>query len=199
MEKLQIAYPILVEGKYDRLALLSVVEAQVLTTEGFGIFKKKEKLALLRALAKKTPIIVLTDPDGAGKVIRAHVTSALPKDRIIPLYVPQIKGKESRKQAPSAAGFLGVEGQERDLLYRLLEPFATDVPVGADNPLSKVDFFEDGLTGTADCAARRAALAAAFELPTDMTPNALLAALRVVATYEEYKATVRRLFENEKK
>ena len=199
MEKLQIAYPILVEGKYDRLALLSVVEAQVLTTEGFGIFKKKEKLALLRALAKKTPIIVLTDPDGAGKVIRAHVTSALPKDRIIPLYVPQIKGKESRKQAPSAAGFLGVEGQERDLLYRLLEPFATDVPVGADNPLSKVDFFEDGLTGAADCAARRAALAAAFELPTDMTPNALLAALRVVATYEEYKTTGRRLLENEKK
>ena len=199
MEKLQIAYPILGEGKYDRLALLSVVEAQVLTTEGFGIFKKKEKLALLRALAKKTPIIGLTDPDGAGKGIRAHVTSALPKDRIIPLYVPQIKGKESRKQAPSAAGFLGVEGQERDLLYRLLEPFATDVPVGADNPLSKVDFFEDGLTGTADCAARRAALAAAFELPTDMTPNALLAALRVVATYEEYKTTVRRLFENEKK
>ena len=195
MEKLKIAYPILVEGKYDRLALLSVVEAQVLTTEGFGIFKKKEKLALLRALAKKTPIIVLTDPDGAGALIRSHVTSALPKDRIIPLYVPQIEGKERRKQVPSAAGFLGVEGQERELLYRLLEPFTTDAPVGADNPLSKVDFFEDGLTGTADCAARRAALAAAFDLPADMTPNALLAALRVVATYDEYKATVARLFD----
>lgn len=199
MEKLKIAYPILVEGKYDRLALLSLAEAQVLTTEGFGIFKKKEKLALLRALAKKTPIIVLTDPDGAGKLIRAHIASALPKDRIIPLYVPQIAGKESRKQAPSAAGFLGVEGQERELLHRLLAPFATDAPVGADNPLSKVDFFEDGLTGTADCAARRAALAAAFELPPDMTPNALLAALRVVATYEEYKAAVARLFQNAEK
>lgn len=199
MEKLKIAYPILVEGKYDRLALLSVAEAQVLTTEGFGIFKKKEKLALLRALAKKTPIIVLTDPDGAGTLIRSHIASALPKDRIIPLYVPQIEGKERRKQAPSAAGFLGVEGQERELLHRLLSPFATNAPVGADNPLSKVDFFEDGLTGTADCAARRAALAAAFALPPDMTPNALLAALRVVATYDEYKAAVERLFGNEKK
>ena len=194
MEKLKISYPILVEGKYDRLALLSVAEAQVLTTDGFGVFKKKEKLALLRALAKKTPIIVLTDPDGAGTLIRSHIASALPRDRIIPLYVPQIKGKEKRKAAPSAEGFLGVEGQERELLYRLLAPFAADAPVAADNPLSKLDFFEDGLTGTADCAARRAALADAFDLPPDMTPNALLAALRVIATYDEYKRTVAKLF-----
>lgn len=194
MKKLQIKYPILVEGKYDRLALLNVIEGQILTTEGFGIFKKKEKLALLRALAKKTPIIVLTDPDGAGKLIRSHITSALPKDRVIPLYVPQIEGKEKRKQAPSAAGFLGVEGQESELLYQLFAPFAADAPIGADNPLCKADFYADGLTGTPDCASRRAALAATFGLPGDMTPNALLAALRVVATYEEYRAAVTRLF-----
>ena len=113
----------------------------------------------------------------------------MPADRLIPLYVPQIKGQEKRKAEPSAAGFLGVEGQERQLLYDLLAPLATDGPL-TDNPLSKVDLYEDGLTGTANAAARRNALAAQFDLPADMTPNALLAALRVVATYEESKAAV---------
>lgn len=193
MEKLKIHYPVIVEGKYDRLALLGVMEGQILTTEGFGIFKKKEKLALLRALAAKTPIIVLTDPDGAGKLIRAHIGSAVSPDRIIPLYVPQIKGKEKRKKDPSAQGLLGVEGQERELLFELLAPFADEGAV-AENPLSKLDFFEAGLTGAENCAERRAQLAAYFGLPCDMTPNALLAALRVVASYEEYKAAVRELF-----
>ena len=154
MEKLKIKYPVIVEGKYDRLRLLSVMEGQVLTTDGFGIFKNKEKLALLRALAKKTPVVVLTDPDGAGKLIRAHIGSALPKGRILPLYVPQIKGKEKRKAEPSAAGLLGVEGQERALLYELLAPLADDAPI-AENPLSKVDFYVDKLPGCEGAAARR--------------------------------------------
>ena len=188
-EKLKIRYPVIVEGKYDRLRLLSVMEGQILTTDGFGIFKKKEKLALLRTLAKKTPIVVLTDPDGAGTLIRSHIGSAIPRERLIPLYVPRIPGKEKRKAEPSAAGFLGVEGQERQLLYDLLAPLAVDDSL-VENPLSKVDFYEDGLTGTENAAARRDALAAQFDLPPEMTPNALLAALRVVATYDEYKAAV---------
>ena len=85
MEKLHIAYPVIVEGKYDRLRLLSVMEGQILTTDGFGIFKNKEKAALLRALAAKTPLIVLTDPDGAGTLIRAHIGAAVPKERITDL------------------------------------------------------------------------------------------------------------------
>ena len=192
MEKLHIPYPVIVEGKYDRLRLLSVMEGQILTTDGFGLFKKKEKLALFRALAKKTPVIVLTDPDGAGKLIRAHIGSAIPKERLIPLYVPRIAGKESRKAAPSAEGVLGVEGQEAALLRELLQPFAEgEVPPRA--PITKADLYEDGLTGSEGCTARRAALAEAFGLPGDMTPNALLAALSVVATYEEYKAAVHQL------
>lgn len=189
-EKLKIRYPVIVEGKYDRLRLLSVMEGQILTTEGFGIFKQKEKLALLRALAQKTPLIVLTDPDGAGTLIRAHIGSAVSPDRLIPLYVPQVKGKEKRKDAPSAAGFLGVEGQERALLREILAPFAEDGAPMAENPLSKADLYEDGLTGNENAAARRNALAAKFGLPADMTPNALLAALRVVATLAEYKKAV---------
>ena len=194
-DKLKIPYPVIVEGKYDRLRLLSVMEGQILTTEGFGIFKQKEKLALLRALAKKTPLIVLTDPDGAGTLIRSHIGSAVSPDRLIPLYVPQVEGKEKRKAAPSAAGFLGVEGQERDLLRGLLAPFVEDGMPISENLLSKTDLYEDGLTGSENAAVRRNALAAKFGLPADMTPNALLAALRVVATFEEYKNAVAELDE----
>ena len=185
MEKLKIPYPVIVEGKYDRERLLCVMEGQILTTDGFGIFKKKEKLALFRALAEKSPLIVLTDPDGAGTLIRSHIGSAVPRERIIPLYVPAIKGKEARKAEPSAAGLLGVEGQERELLYELLLPFVGDIAPRSE--ITKVDFYEDGLTGGPNSSARRDALAARFSLPSGMTPNALLAALRVIATKEEYK------------
>ncbi len=192
MEKLKIAYPVIVEGKYDRLRLLEVMEGQILTTEGFGVFKKKETLALFRALAKQSPVIVLTDPDGAGTLIRSHIVSALPPDRVIPLYVPEIRGKEKRKQTPSAAGLLGVEGQDRARLYELLAPFAgAGRPMG--EPITKVDLYEDGLTGAPDSAARRDALAARFELPAGMSPNALLKALAVIATKAEYRAAVRSL------
>ena len=184
MEKLKIAYPVIVEGKYDRLRLLCVMEGQILCTDGVGIFKQKEKLALLRALAKKSPLIVLTDPDGAGKLIRAHIGSAVPKDRIIPLYVPQIAGKERRKAEFSAEGFLGVEGQEQQLLYELLAPFVGEV--APRDLITKTDLFECGLTGGQNSAARRDALAKSFALPTGMTSNALLAALNVIATREEF-------------
>lgn len=194
MERLQIPYPVIVEGKYDRLRLLSVIDAQILTTDGFGIFRKNEKLALFRALAKKTPIIVLTDPDGAGTLIRAHIGSAIPKDRLIPLYVPRIKGVEARKKAPSAQGFLGVEGQERDALYALFLPFGKQEPAAAPRvPLTKTDLFTYGLTGSKDSRAARAALAHRLDLPPDMTPNALLAALNVILTPEQFYAIAKEL------
>ncbi len=191
MEKLKISYPVIVEGKYDRERLLSVMEGQILTTDGFGIFKKKEKLALIRALAARSPIIVLTDPDGAGTLIRAHIGSAVPRERIIPLYVPAVKGKEARKREPSAAGLLGVEGQERELLYDLLAPFAGEL--APREPITKLDLYEDGLTGGANSAARRDALAAQLALPPAMTPNAMLAALNVIVTRDEYKDAVKRI------
>jgi ribonuclease M5 len=189
LEKLRISYPIIVEGAYDRLRLQNVVDAQILLTDGFGVFNKKEKATLFRALAQKTPIIVLTDSDGAGKLIRSHLTSLIPKERLIHLYVPQVKGKEKRKKEASAEGFLGVEGMENDLLYALLAPYADGE--GAErrrleNPLSKTDLYLDGLTGGEDSAARRDALAVAVGLPKGMTPNAFLAALQVLLTYEEY-------------
>ena len=200
MKKLKIPYPIIVEGKYDRLRLLCVCDAHIITTDGFGIFKKKEKLALFRALAEKTKIIVLSDSDGAGKLIRSHIGSAVPKDRLIQLYIPQIQGCEARKSAPSAEGTLGVEGMETEFLYKLLLPYCDEkrVELAEKNPLSKADFFEDGLSGRADSAARRDEFAKNAGLPSGMTANALLEAVKLIMTYGEYLAAVGRT-ENEKK
>lgn len=193
-EKLNIPYPIIVEGKYDRLRLLSVCNARILTTDGFGIFKKNEQLALFRRLSQSTPLILLTDSDGAGKLIRAHLTSAVPKDRLIQLYIPQIRGKEKRKAAPSAEGTLGVEGMERQLLRELLAPYEDPeyVQRAQENPLSKTDLYVDGLTGAPDSTLRRDGLAKRLGLPSGMTPNALLAALRMILTYDEYLSLVGR-------
>ncbi|MBQ8345835.1 MAG: DUF4093 domain-containing protein [Clostridia bacterium] len=192
--KLNIPYPIVVEGKYDRLRLLTVCQAHILVTDGFGIFNKKEKQALLRELARRTPIILLTDSDGAGKVIRSHLTTVIPPDRLIQLYIPKIKGTEKRKKAPSAEGTLGVEGMEADLLYELLAPLAdvTAAQRAAEHPLSKTDFYIDGLSGGSHSAQKRDALAQKLRLPDGMTANALLAALKILVTYEEYLALVER-------
>ena len=200
IQKLNIPYPVIVEGRYDKQKLQCVMNGQIITTDGFGVFNHKEKLTLIRALAKKSPIILLTDSDGAGKLIRSHITSAVPTDRLIQLYIPKIKGKEKRKTAPSAEGTLGVEGMETGLLYDLLKPYENGDTVARamENPLSKTDFYIDGLTGKDNSAARRDALATTLGLPSGMTPNALLAALRLLLSYEEYLALVGRASEDEK-
>lgn len=203
MEKLKIPYTIIVEGKYDKIKLASILDAEIFTTGGFEIFKQKEKVALFRAIAKKRPLILLTDSDGAGKLIRSKLTSAIPKDRLIQLYVPRVEGKERRKDAPSAEGTLGVEGIDADVLRQIFAPYAENSPengnstgrrvdLAAENPLSKTDFFIDGLTGGEGSREKRAALCRKLGLPPDMTPNALLSALKLLLTYEEYLALVER-------
>lgn len=200
MKKLKIVYPIIVEGKYDRMKLLAICEGLIVKTDGFGVFKAQEKAALIRALAKKSPIIVLTDSDGGGKVIRSHISALVPKDKLIQLYIPKIEGKEKRKSELSKEGFLGVEGMENELLYKLLLPFSSEengeankkLLEIAENPLSKTDFFIDGLTGGDNSSQKRDELAEKFGLPSSMTPNALLEALKVVTTYDEYLKAVGR-------
>ena len=195
-EKLIIPYPVVVEGKYDKIRLSNILDAKIITTDGFGIFRKEEKRILLRRLATVSPIIVLTDSDGGGTVIRSHLSGMIPRDRIIPLYIPRIKGKERRKDRPSAEGTLGVEGMEDSLLHDLFLPYAqadTDpLERARENPLSKVDFFEDGLTGGPDSTKRRDELAAKVGLPSGMSANALLEALRLLLNYEEYLTLVGR-------
>ncbi|MBE6575102.1 MAG: DUF4093 domain-containing protein [Ruminococcaceae bacterium] len=196
MDKLIIPYPVIVEGKYDRETLSRIIDAQIIRTDGFGIFNRGEKLALIRRLAAETPVIVLTDSDGAGKVIRSFIHSALPPEKIIDLYTPAVMGKEKRKKAPSKAGRLGVEGFDAATLRPLFAPYADPEAArrAAENPLSKTDFYLDGLSGGDNSQAKRDTLAAAFALPPGMSAAALLAALRCVCSYAEYKAHVARLF-----
>lgn len=192
MKKLKIIYPVIVEGKYDKIRLTSIFEAHVVTTDGFGVFNKKEKMALIRALAAESRLIVLTDSDGAGKLIRSHLTGSVPKEKLIQLYIPRVEGKERRKEAPSAEGTLGVEGMSNDVLYDLLLPYTEEGEPIEANPISKTDLYIDGLTGGENSKEKRDALAASLGLPPNMTPNALLEALRVVCPYEKYLKLVGR-------
>lgn len=188
MEKLKIPYTIIVEGKYDKIKISSIADACIITTEGFGVFKSSEKLALIRKLSEKSKIIVLTDSDGAGKVIRSHITSAIPRDRLIQLYIPQVKGKERRKDHASKEGYLGVEGIDAQRLYDLLSPFA--IQSGEESvpreEITKADMFACGLTGGEGSAEKRDELSLKLDLPSKMTPNALLSALNVLLTREEF-------------
>lgn len=187
MEKLRISFPIIVEGKYDKIKISSIADACVIATDGFGVFKNSERLALIRELAKKSKIIVLTDSDGAGKLIRSHITGAIPKDRLIQLYTPQLEGKERRKTHASKEGYLGVEGVEADMLRELLLPFADGGTVNETEreEITKADLYAMGLTGGEGSAKVRDRLATSLGLPKGMTPNALLAALNVLVTREE--------------
>ncbi len=187
-DKLKIPYPVIVEGKYDKLRLSSVIEAQIIATDGFGIFKNHERAALLRALARKTPLIVLTDPDGAGRLIRSHISGILPKDKIICLHIPKIAGKEKRKKEASAEGYLGVEGVERELIYNLFLPYTNPemTKIIEENPLTPAILCRDGLTGAPDSQVRRDKVGAEFGLPPGMNAKAFLAAVKCVATYDEY-------------
>ena len=197
MEKIKISLPIIVEGRYDKSTLSGFVDATIITTGGFSIFNNKEKQALIKRIANDG-IIVLTDSDGGGKQIRKFLTGILPSDKIHNLYIPKIEGKESRKRKPSASGNLGVEGMEKDILLRLLEPFKSGAkPQKERKMITKVDFFEDKLTGCENSSTRRRALSAMCELPDDMTPNALLEAMNLLYSFEEYKKLVSELDENQ--
>lgn len=190
MERLKIKYPIIVEGKYDKIKIDSVAEACVVTTGGFSLFKNNEKLAVIRRLAKAGKIIILCDSDGAGKLIRSHISSAVPKENIIQLYTPQIKGREKRKVHDSKEGYLGVEGVDADILREILKPYSDEGFEFAGADITKLDFYLDGLYGKDNSREKRNAVAAALGLPKDMTPNALLEAIRAAYTMDEYKSAI---------
>ena len=190
MEKVKITLPIIVEGRYDKSALSGYVDANIITTGGFSIFNDKEKQALLRRIGANG-IIVLTDSDGGGKQIRKFLSGILPADKIHNLYIPKVAGKESRKRKAGKEGILGVEGMEKDTILRLLTPFIEgESQVKTGKMITKVDFFFDRLTGCDGASENRAELCRICDLPEDMTPNALLEALNLLYTYDEYKRIV---------
>ena len=177
---------IVVEGRYDKNALKQVVEATVVETGGFGVFNDKERLALLRRLAVERGLIVLTDSDGAGFVIRNYLKGALPREFVKQAYIPDVMGKERRKRHAGKEGKLGVEGMKPEVLLEALRKAdatfldeETDAPVQKE-PLTKADLFELGLTGGADSSEKRQALLKKLGLPSRLTANGLLEALNLL-------------------
>ena len=189
---MKIKYPIVVEGKYDKIKLDSLVEATVITTQGFGVFNNKELLSLLRRLSEKSKIIILTDSDGGGHLIRSHIKTAIPADRLINLYIPKITGKEKRKNAPSKEGILGVEGISKDSLLELLKPFSTDMPQKEGRKITKSDMYLYGLSGRDDSKRERERVLSMLNLPNDMSPNAMLSAINILYTKEEFEEIIKK-------
>ena len=183
---------IVVEGKYDKNALRQIVDTAVFTTDGFGVMNDRTKLAFLRTVAERRGLIILTDSDGAGFVIRNYLKGALPKDRVLHAYIPDIPGKEKRKSAPGKEGKLGVEGMNPKVLLEALRKAGADFE---EEPLhqprtsvTKADFYELGLTGGPDSQKKRLALLRYLNLPEHMSANALLEALNVLYSREEFLA-----------
>ena len=187
----KIREAIVVEGRYDKNTLSQIVDAPILETSGFGIFKDKRQMALLRQVAEKRGLIVFTDSDGAGFVIRNHIKSAIPGKYLKHAYIPDIMGKERRKSAPGKEGKLGVEGMKREVILEALRRAGATIE-GESAPqtrqITKQDLMELGLSGGPDASVRRLALLKKLNLPEHMSANAMLQALNLLLTLEELAA-----------
>ena len=183
---------IVVEGRYDKNALSQVVDATIVTLGGFSVFNDREKLAFLRRLADRQGLIVLTDSDGAGFVIRNYLKGALPAGKVKQAYIPDIHGKERRKRRAGKEGKLGVEGMRPEVLLEALRKagatFEDAAPTEKKQPITKADLVLLGLSGGQDSAARRQALLKKLDLPEHLTANGLLEALNLLYSPEELSA-----------
>lgn len=182
---------ILVEGKYDKIKLGQIFDATILTTDGFGIFKQKEKLDLLRRLAETRGLLVFTDSDGAGFVIRNYLKGAIPEGKIYHAYIPDLLGKEKRKAKGSKEGKLGVEGVPDAVIIKAVEQsgaLAGTMP--AAGGITKADLFELGLSGGTGSAQRRQALLKVLQLPVNLSPNAMLDVLNCITDLDTLRTTV---------
>lgn len=190
---IRIKEAIVVEGRYDKAALAGLVDTVILDTGGFGIFSDREKLELLRRLAKTRGLVVLTDSDGGGFVIRNFLKSALNDKYVKHAYIPDVYGKEKRKRTRSKEGKLGVEGMPPEILLESLRRAGVALdgagrPEKWEEPFTKAELFSLGLTGRPDSAERRACVLKALELPERLTTNAMLDVLNVLVTREELYA-----------
>lgn len=187
---------IVVEGRYDKNTLSQVVDATIFTTEGFGIFRNPEQLALLRLAAQKRGLIILTDSDGAGFVIRSHLKSVIDPKLVKNAYIPDVFGKERRKSAPGKEGKLGVEGMRPDIILESLRKAGATFdgeeacPIGR---ITKADFVDLGLSGSKGSSQKRQALLKKLGLPQHMSANALIQALNVFMTREELSSLMTEL------
>ena len=191
--------PVIVEGKYDRITLSALLDGTILETGGFGIYRNKELMEMLRVMARKTGIVVLTDSDAAGFQIRNHIRSAIHEGTIVDVYIPDVYGKERRKAAPSKEGKLGVEG----LSPALLEEAFRKAGVGPEQverrgePVTKTDLYLWGFNGTDGAAEHRRELLSKLGFPARMSTNALLGAINVLYNREEFTEWLNNWFPEE--
>lgn len=192
---IRLQQAVVVEGKYDAIRLANVVDALIIRTDGFGIFKDKEKQKLLRRLARERGLIILTDSDSAGFLIRNFVTNVVPASQCVQVYIPDVFGKEKRKAAPSAEGKLGVEGIKEAVLLEALRKAGvtaahTDAP---REQITNIDLYEHGLSGTPNSRENRKRLLQMLELPERLSTGALVKILNCFVTKDEFLETVREL------
>ena len=192
MDKKRLRQAVVVEGKYDQNTLRQLVDTAVFATNGFADMKDPALLRLLRHAAQTTGLIILTDSDGAGFLIRNTLKGMLPKEGVLHAYIPDIPGKERRKAAPGKEGLLGVEGMRPEIILQALRDaggeFEDSCEQPTREPITKQDFFALGLSGKPDSAARRGALLKELDLPAHMSANALLQAVNTLFSREEFLA-----------
>jgi len=166
---------VIVEGKYDKITLENIIDALIIPTNGFGIFKDAEKRKLIQTLAETTGIIIMTDSDSAGRMIRSHLKQICPKGKITNVYIPQLKGKEKRKDKPSKELLLGVEGMTAEIILKALQNSGVTSENGEKKELlTKTDLFLYGLSGGENSGEKRESLSKFLNIPTGFTPNAFL-------------------------
>ena len=185
---IKLSQAIIVEGKYDKIKLDQIFDAIIVTTNGFGIFNDKEKLEYIRRLARERGVIIFTDPDGSGLVIRNHLKSVLPPGCVYHAYIPDIKGKEKRKAMPGKAGLLGVEGvDDRLIIDAVMASGVERQPEGdeAKEKITKTDMFELGLSGGKGSQEKRRLLAQKLRLPSNISSNGLLDAVNALRYSKE--------------
>lgn len=188
---------VIVEGKYDKIKLSSILDANIITTDGFGIFKDKDKQRYLKKLAEKNGAVIITDSDSGGLVIRNFLKNIIPSDKIKNVYVPEISGKEKRKNKASREGLLGVEGLSNKVLSEALNRFGV-VETRNENSIVKItqeNLFDDGLIGKENSSEKRKSLCRLLRIPQNLSKNALLKTLNDLMDYEEYKLKIEELNE----
>lgn len=190
---IRIRQAVIVEGKYDKIKLSSLLDTVIIQTDGFSIFKDSEKMALIRRLAQTRGIVILTDSDSAGFKIRSYIGGSLPQEQVIHAYIPDMPGKEKRKSAASQEGKLGVEGMPLSILMESLERAGVTCEEAAQpgRKITKNDLYEGGLSGGPNSKALRKKLLARLQLPEHLSSNALVQILNLFMTYEEYQEAVR--------
>lgn len=186
---------VIVEGKYDKIRLSNILDALIITTDGFSVFKNKEKQKFLRRLAEEKGLVVITDSDSAGFMIRNFISSCVAKDKVINVYIPDIFGKEKRKSAPSAEGKLGVEGVKDEIILQALKKagVTAETTEKKGRQITNIDLFEYGLSGGENSSEKRKKLLAKLSLPERLSTTSLVRALNSFVTYDEFIETVKEL------